>query len=392
MTAVELDVVVAGGGPAGAAAALCLARRGLSVALVEPAEDGGPRVGETLPPVVRELLARLGVWERFAAGGHRPAYAIRSAWGSAEPADQDHLFNPHGSGWHVDRLAFDRMLAGAAIEAGARPVRGAVTAVSRQGGAWSVAAGGNGLRARHLVDATGRAARPARRLGARRIALDRLIGVVARLPPEQTTRAAEGATLIEAVAGGWWYSARTPDGRLLLAYMTDADLWARVARRRGAFAAELMRAELTRERVAGVPEARTRVVAAASARLHPAAGEGWLAAGDAAMAVDPLSGQGVCLAIRSGLRAAETILAERAGDAKASRKYAAGVAQAFAAYEVTRRWFYGCERRFASSEFWRRRHERTPEEPGTGRLGPDSRASLAATARPWSGTPAASSP
>jgi flavin-dependent dehydrogenase len=363
-------VVVAGGGPAGAAAALCLARSGASVALVEPEDLGNLRVGETLPPRIRELLTRLGVWERFAAAGHSPAYAIRSAWGSAEPADHDHLFDPYGNGWHVDRRAFDRMLASAAANAGARPVRGVVTAVSRQGGTWNVEADGVMLRARHLVDATGRSARVARRLGARRITLDHLVGVVMSLPPERTTAALEGAALVEAVADGWWYSARTPDGRLLLAYMTDGDLW---VRRRESFAAELAQAPLTRERVAGALDEPVRVVAATSARLHPAAGEGWLAVGDAAMAVDPLSGQGVCLALQSGLRAAETILGEQAGDAAASGDYATGISRAFAAYIDTRRWFYGREQRFSSSEFWRRRtvrdltHRQSESAPPTWR-------------------------
>lgn len=355
MSSNSIDVLVAGGGPAGATAALCLARNGVSVALVEPEDRGDLRVGETLPPRIRELLTGLGLWDRFAAAGHSPAYAIRSAWGSAEPADHDHLFDPYGHGWHVDRRAFDRMLASAAAGAGARSVRGLITAVSRQDDVWTVEAGGMSLRAHYLVDATGRSARVARRLGARRILLDRLVGAVVSLPPERTTAALEGAALIEAVADGWWYSARTPDGRLLLAYMTDGDLWARAARRREAFAAELALAPLTRERVADLPAEPVRVVPAASARLDPAAGSGWLAAGDAAMAVDPLSGQGVYFALKSGLQVAETILDERSGDTAASGEYAADVSRAFAAYAETRRWFYGCEQRFSSSEFWRRR-------------------------------------
>jgi 2-polyprenyl-6-methoxyphenol hydroxylase-like FAD-dependent oxidoreductase len=114
MMAISVDTVVAGAGPAGATVALCLARRGSTVALVDPFIEVGVRVGETLPPIIRERLTRLGVWERFAAAGHRPAYAIRSAWGSAAPADQDHIFHPYGNGWHVDRRAFDRMLVEAA--------------------------------------------------------------------------------------------------------------------------------------------------------------------------------------------------------------------------------------------------------------------------------------
>jgi flavin-dependent dehydrogenase len=206
-----------------------------------------------------------------------------------------------------------------------------------------------------VVDATGRGARFARRLGARRVALDRLVGVVASVAPEQTTGEHEGATLLEAAADGWWYSARTPDDRLLLAYMTDADLWARAARERDAYARRLESAPQTRARLREAPVAPARVVAAVSAHLHPAAGPGWIAAGDAAMAVDPLSGGGVCLALRSGMRAAGTILRDLSGDAGAAGEYSADVARAFCEYTGHWRWFYGQERRFGASEFWRRR-------------------------------------
>jgi flavin-dependent dehydrogenase len=355
VTAVVADVVIAGAGPAGAAAALCLARAGSSVALVDPFVEIRVRVGETLPPVIRELLTSLGVWERFAGAGHRPAYAIRSAWGSAEPTDQDHIFHPYGNGWHVDRRAFDHMLVDMAVDAGARLITGTVGQMLRRDNAWTIEAGGIVLRARHVVDATGRAARVARRLGARRIALDRLVGVVASLPPERTTAADEGVTLVEAVTDGWWYSARTPDDRLLLAYMTDGDLWAGSTRRGDALAAGLERAPLTRARVRGAPDAAVRVVASASAQLRPASGPGWLAAGDAAMAVDPLSGNGVFLALRSGIRVAAAILSELDGDETACGDYATDVSRAFSTYAAAWRWFYGCEQRFSSSEFWSRR-------------------------------------
>lgn len=356
------DVIVAGAGPAGAAAALCLARDGASVALVDPYDDaGGIRVGETLPPMVREPLSSLGLWDRFAGAGHRPAYAIRSAWGSAEPADQDSIFNPLGHGWHVDRRAFDRMLVDAAADAGALLIRGSACEVTPRDGGWTIEAGRVALRARYVIDATGRPARVARRLGARPLALDRLIGVVTSLPPEETTRAAEGVTLVEAVPDGWWYSARTPDDRLLIAYMTDADLWARGGRRGGALAARLETAPLTRARLRQAPAAETplRVVAAASARLCPPSGPGWMAAGDAAMAVDPLCGNGVGLALRSGMRVAAAILGEEDASGAASPGYAAEVSRAFSEYTAAWRWFYGCERRFPSSEFWGRR--RTPD-------------------------------
>ncbi|HYI12905.1 MAG TPA: tryptophan 7-halogenase [Thermoanaerobaculia bacterium] len=375
MTALLFDVVIAGAGPAGATAALCLARAGAAVALVDPFAERGIRVGESLAPAIREPLGLLGLWDRFAAAGHRPAYAIRSAWGSAEPQDQDHIFNPHGNGWHVDRRAFDRMLVEAAEEAGAHPIAGTVGSMSRTDGEWTLWAGGFELRARHVVDATGRPARIARRLGGRRIALDRLVGAVISIPRERTTAAAEGTTLVEACPDGWWYSARTPDDRLLLAYMTDADLWLRAARRRATLAAALEHAPLTRARLHFIPETPPRVVAAGSAYLRPAAGAGWLAAGDAAMAVDPLSGSGVLLALRSGIRVAAAIEREWESDGSAIRDYNAETAHAFATYATARRWFYAQEQRFPNSEFWKRREK--PREASGGPARPAALVGLA---------------
>ena len=64
----DLDVLIAGGGPVGAAAALALGGRGLAVGLVEPRE--APAHGDPRPIALahgsRLILERLGVWERLA--------------------------------------------------------------------------------------------------------------------------------------------------------------------------------------------------------------------------------------------------------------------------------------------------------------------------------------
>jgi hypothetical protein len=65
------------------------------------------------------------------------------------------------------------------------------------------------------------------------------------------------------------------------------------------------------------------------------------------------------------MRAASAILGERDGDAAASADYAAEVSRAFSKYAAAWRWYYGCERRFSSSEFWARRS--IPTDPMGGK-------------------------
>ena len=115
----RIDVIIVGGGPAGTATALALARAGYSVTVLERSRYEAFRVGETLPPEVQRPLRELGVWEQFLAQGHLESPGIVSAWGEPELYDNDLIVNPYGLGWHVDRQRFDAMLAHGARAVGA---------------------------------------------------------------------------------------------------------------------------------------------------------------------------------------------------------------------------------------------------------------------------------
>jgi 2-polyprenyl-6-methoxyphenol hydroxylase-like FAD-dependent oxidoreductase len=120
----DYDVAVLGGGPAGAAASITLARAGRSVVVIEKSLYDRARIGETLPPVARRPLLNLLVWEQFVAAGHLPSSGNLSVWGDEELYQDHFIFNPYGQGWHLDRRRFSAMLAEAARQAGASLFRG----------------------------------------------------------------------------------------------------------------------------------------------------------------------------------------------------------------------------------------------------------------------------
>jgi flavin-dependent dehydrogenase len=237
----NVDVLVLGGGPAGAATALGLRRKGLSVVLVDRSDYTNDRVGETLPPGIRTLLKELGLWEKFTAAGHVASGGVCSSWGREELYENDFILNPHGVGWHVDRVKFDAMVAKEAERVGAvvllqSVIRGGIEE-SPRGWKCDVVTRGKArkVRMRFVVDATGRRSGFARRQGVNRIASDRLIGVVGFLSSCSNEVAHDGFTLVESVENGWWYCAALPKGRAVAAYMTDADLFVREAGRGASF-------------------------------------------------------------------------------------------------------------------------------------------------------------
>jgi 2-polyprenyl-6-methoxyphenol hydroxylase-like FAD-dependent oxidoreductase len=136
----RFDVAILGGGPAGAAAALSLRqlRPALRVAIVEASQYSAWRVGETLSPGCRELLAGLGCWERFADERFLESFGTRAVWGGDEPYDHEFLFSARGSVWHVDRARFDAMLCAAAQAAGAKVLTARFAGAERFEGGWKL--------------------------------------------------------------------------------------------------------------------------------------------------------------------------------------------------------------------------------------------------------------
>ena len=101
------DVAVLGGGPAGAACAIALARAGVGRVVLCESEEVRPfRLGETIPPDSRSLLDRLGVLDAFLADDHMACHGSCSSWGSDGLGYNDFMLRPYGHGWHIDRPRF----------------------------------------------------------------------------------------------------------------------------------------------------------------------------------------------------------------------------------------------------------------------------------------------
>lgn len=313
-----------------------LAVAGASVVVFERSTYDGARIGETLPPEVRLPLDRLGVWDRFVADGHVESPGIVAARGGDEPHANDFVLNPYGCGWRVDRNRFDATLAARAAEAGAVVRTGTKVTRCRQAenGMWEL----HGVVAGALVEASGRSPSFA---GARRVVHDRMVALVGLAPA-----AGEGQrALIEASEDGWWYSARLPDGRLVLAFQTDP-----APGLRGRWHELLAGAPATAAR-AGGPAQDVRVVSANSHRSNPVAGDGWLAVGDAAAAHDPIAGLGIQWALESGIAGAEAFIGADVAT------YAHAMLERFDRYLATRVQYYRVETRWPDAPFWRRRRQ-----------------------------------
>jgi flavin-dependent dehydrogenase len=351
------DVAIAGAGPAGLALAIELARTTpLRIVVVDAATRRRMRFGETLSPDARPLLTRLGIGAAFASGAHAICQGTIAAWGSDTAHYTDFLFHPAGHGWRVDRECLDVALAAEACRHGVERIDGQIGALRRSDDEWHLD-GDTPLRARMLVDATGRSASIARRLGAQRIGADSLVGVAGVFEGMAPEAGEERWAIIESRRDGWGYSAVMPDGRVAVVAMTDSDL-AHAARLHDptTWRAWIDALPRTARRIAGATLAEGPAVAsAASHRLDEPGGEGWLAIGDAASSFDPLSSQGITKALRSGIRAASVIRDSLAGDMQAIAKYGEEVAAEYAVYLAARTAYYAMEQRWSTSPFWQRR-------------------------------------
>ena len=314
----DYDVVVIGGGPAGAVAGRQAAQLGLRVLLVE--KDAFPRfhIGESLLPYMTGLLNQLGLLEEMRHQGH-PIKA------GAEFTNTDGMFHrvcftDQGPGrfhttFQVDRSRFDQVLLDSAAEAGVT-VRTqsevsnidlrdddsphAVTFTGPEGMA-ETATG------TILIDASGRAGLVSNRLGLRKpverlkmVALYRHYAGVR----EEDNPGWRGDVQIGNHKDGWIWAIPNTAGMLSVgAVMRKSTL-------RGADDREA----LLTEHIGRVPRIVERLGRARSqgpARVETdfcyfadqVVGNRWFTVGDSAAFVDPVFSGGVYLAMTTGMQA-----------------------------------------------------------------------------------------
>jgi flavin-dependent dehydrogenase len=356
---VILDAAIIGAGPAGTAAALSLKRLCpyASVVIFDSSAGGKWHPGETLPPRSAEILKSLDSWNEFLNQDFIENVATRAVWGSAEPYDNEFLFSLHGSGWRIDRARFDSMLRERARLAGVVIENVSLSDSSQTGGVWTLCCRGAEYKARFVIDASGRAASFAVQRGSTRLTTDRLAGAFVLFQFVEGSAPQDGCTLIEAQEEGWWYSSIVPGSIAVVSFMTDTDLIrsSRLHDQR-CWEARLAASTLTRRRLAhGKPQWPASIHAARSQRLSRMGGQGWVAAGDAAMAFDPLSSQGILKALRSGKLASFVAADYLQRRVESHERYEMIQIAEYRAYETAKAEYYGMEQRWPGSEFWKRR-------------------------------------
>lgn len=313
------DILIAGGGPAGLAAAIALAERGVSAAVADAAGGTCESRGELLAPGAAPLLKRLGL-SRVTTQGLVIENVV-SRWGDAKL--QAHGAHPglELHGWGIDRQALARAMVGRVEALGGQVLCARVAAPRRTADGWRVrltgAGGAHELQPRYLIDATGRAAGIARRSGATLLNGPDLVAVT-----WQVKNGGHAVMQAEAAPDGWWYAVPHRAGGTL-GFLTGARRAREIGRAPEAFLANAEETT-TLVRVAGAGRSsRPGLMDSRSARLDRMSGEGWIAAGDAAAAFDPVASQGLFNALSGGFFAGHAAADRLAGDRDAPLVYEA---------------------------------------------------------------------
>ncbi len=348
------DVVILGAGMAGMACARRLLRRGMTPLLVARGDDVASR-GETLSFRAEPVLDELGWMDLLDAETALPCEGRYALWGSATLRRDD---QQEQSGWHIDRAKLEARMAAELV--GIERLNGDARRVSHTDTHVTIdLADGTSIDATYVIDCTGRAAvtagshAPLRRT-------DRLVATYCTFPLDDDSDVL-AATLVEAVADGWWYMTIIPGGRSLLCFFTDSDLlpaglrkdnapWAKMVSQTKAIAARLDSLDLD-------PAAVELTFAAASTAAQVTLVEPRIIrAGDAATAQDPLGSNGLATALWSGLQAADSVIAWFAGDDSVAVRYEQRFLEGIEQFLATQHAMYGAERRFSDAAFWQRRH------------------------------------
>jgi flavin-dependent dehydrogenase len=336
------EVAIVGGGLAGAAAAIGLARRGREVLVLEraPRAPWGACGVFTAAPARAWHDVGLGAAELDGLSAPIPVFRLVAPGGAVVPLTYGAPpGDPVARG--MDRPRLDERLLALATAAGATVCRGsevtridpgtggrapALTVRPSDGGETTIQSGivigADGVRST-LARAVGAVGRP--RIG-RRIALTFHVAD----PRGASVGPRDGWMVI--VRGGYCGLAPVPGGRLNVGIVLDAAAWRTPLRRDGAAATarRILRSLPVPGGVEGViaddrPLDRVAGIVPVAHRAERLSGEGWLLAGDAAGFLDPFTGEGIGRALATAELAACAVDDALRGDRWALQRYAAEV-------------------------------------------------------------------
>jgi len=323
----NFDVVIAGGGPAGASAATLLAQYGHRVLVLERERFPRFHIGESLLPALWPLWERLGVTEKLREIGFVVKQGVN--FRLFNDPDQVKLFAGEFPQYfvcpwtyHVERSKFDEILLDNAAENGAEVRQEwTVADVLMEGDrAVGIVAGPNDgptheIRAQVVIDATGRNCLLSRKLGLRRP--DPALNKISHFAhfqgaPREFTMDPDlpesVMTDIHSVEGGWIWYIPLRDDLVSVGVVLDAKYAGHLKGPQKRFDYAIETCPVVKNALAGSRQITEMHTISNISYLNDSfVGDGYAMIGDASMFVDPIFSAGVTIAIRGGILAAEAI-------------------------------------------------------------------------------------
>ncbi|MFM8733952.1 MAG: NAD(P)/FAD-dependent oxidoreductase [Pirellulales bacterium] len=320
------EIVVIGGGPAGATAATLAAQRGRSVRLYERERFPRYHVGESLIPETFWVLERLGILPQLRGGPFVEKHSVQFVSEHGRLSEPFYFadYKAHESSrtWQVTRQDFDQAMLDNARRHGV-DVREGVRVLDvlfdgdRAVGVRTVDESGReeAVRASVVVDAAGQSGLILDRLGLRQwdpVLKKAAIWTYWKGAARETGRDA-GATLVMQTAGktGWFWYIPLQDDITSVGVVAPFDQLFKAGDTKELgeiFEREVARCPGVQPRIAGAERAAPfRAAKEYSYRSSKVAGDGWVLVGDAFGFLDPLYSSGILLALKSGALAADAI-------------------------------------------------------------------------------------